>query len=57
VSPGAAERLDRRLQKEDRHTVDLIDKLDVFLADMQVISDRLIAKLDEHEERERDAGD
>lgn len=47
-----ADALEKRLAKEDAHTDSLVSRLDAFLAKMEVISERLIARLDEQDKQE-----
>jgi hypothetical protein len=49
MSDERSDALTDRLAKEDQHAVDLIDRMDAFLIDMQAISDRLLAKLEAQE--------
>jgi hypothetical protein len=41
---------EKRWREEDRRTEALINRLDTFLEKMQVVADRLVAKLDETDE-------
>jgi hypothetical protein len=49
VNDKRSDALADRLLKEDQHTKALIERMDAFLADMQAISDRLLAKLEAQE--------
>ena len=46
--------LAERLTTGDTHTEGLINRLDAFLMNMEVISDRLMARLDKLDEKEQD---
>lgn len=47
-----ADALAERLTRGDEHTEGLINRLDTFLSNMEVISDRLIARLDRLDEQD-----